>query len=181
MTRSLTAFAGDMWIGTGDEEEVRAAINALGQGAGIPAVLIFDDRTGRQVDIDLRDAQARAALADIPQARGRGRPKLGVRPREVTLLPRHWEWLGQQPGGASVTLRRLVDAARKDSAERPGPRAARDAAYHFLTVMAGDRPGFEEAMRALYARDAAGFAARSESWPVAIRDHGRALASPAFG
>lgn len=171
MVRTLTAFAGDYWIGTGEEEEIRATVRAMDGDA--PMILIFDDATGRQVDIDMRGPQADAA-------RGRGRPKLGVQAREVTLLPRHWEWLGTQPGGASVTLRKLVEVARKMGAEKPSPRAAMDAAYHFMTAMAGDRPGYEAAIRALYAKDKAAFTAASGEWPSAIRDHGLALAMPAF-
>lgn len=172
MMRTFTAFAGDCWIGTGDEEEVRQAIRALGSDA--PVALIFDDGTGRQVDIDLRGVQGE-------EPRGRGRPKLGVQAREVTLLPRHWEWLSTQPGGASVTLRKLVEAARKAGDGKPSPRAAMDAAYHFLTAMAGDRPGYEAAIRALYAKDRDGFAKLIADWPSGVRDHGLALAGPAFG
>ena len=171
MERTLTAFAGDMWIATGDEAEVREAVRAMGEDA--QAVLLFDDRTGRQVDIDLRGPSETAP-------RGRGRPKLGVQPREVTLLPRQWDWLAQQTGGASATLRRLVDAARKAEATAPSPRAAKDAAYHFLTAMAGDRPHYEAAIRALYAGDGAQFDSLCADWPSGIRDHGRALAAPAF-
>ncbi|WP_313808849.1 DUF2239 family protein [Sphingobium sp.] len=171
MTRTLTAFADDLWIATGDEEEVRATLRAMGRDA--QNLLLFDDATGKQVDIDLRGPMAAAP-------RGRGRPKMGVQAREVTLLPRHWDWLAAQPGGASPTLRRLVEEARK-AARQPSPRAAMDAAYHFLTVMAGDRPGYEAAMRALYAKDRAGFEAACSAWPSAIRDHGAALAGPAFG
>ncbi|SCW67266.1 hypothetical protein SAMN02927924_02011 [Sphingobium faniae] len=171
MTRTFTAFAGEIWIATGDEDEVRAALKAM--GADAQNILLFDDATGRQVDIDLRGSATEAP-------RGRGRPKLGVQPREVTLLPRHWDWLAAQPGGASATLRRLVETARKNSAEKPSPRAAMDAAYHFLTVMAGDRPGYEAAMRALYAKDRQAFETESASWPSAIRDHGAALADAAF-
>lgn len=171
MTRTYTAFSGDLWIATGDEDEVRAAMRAIGNDA--QNLLLFDDATGRQVDIDLRgDGQE--------PSRGRGRPKLGVQAREVTLLPRHWEWLAAQPGGASAALRRLVEDARKAQEDAPSPRAAMDAAYHFLTGMAGDRPGYEDAIRALYARDRQGFAKASEEWPSAIRDHGAALAEPAF-
>ena len=171
MERTFTAFAGDYWIATGDEAEMREALRAVGDDA--PTILLFDDSTGRQVDIDLRGPEAEAP-------RGRGRPKLGVQPREVTLLPRHWDWLAAQPGGASATLRRLVDAARKASADVPDPRFAMDAAYHFLTAMAGDRPGYEAAIRALYARDEQLYISLSDSWPAGIRDHARALAAPAF-
>lgn len=175
MERTFTAFCGDVRIATGDEDEVRATIRAMAGDA--PAILIFDDATGRQVDIDPRGPGARDTGAT---PRGRGRPRLGVQAREVTLLPRHWDWLAAQPGGASVTLRRLVEAARKADADTPTPRAAMDAAYHFLTAMAGDRPGYESAIRALYAGDRAGFDAACAPWPPAIRDHGGALAEPAF-
>ncbi|WP_088182573.1 DUF2239 family protein [Sphingobium sp. Z007] len=171
MERTLTAFAGDLWIATGDEAEVREALRAMGDDA--QAVLLFDDCTGRQVDIDLR-----AGTTEAP--RGRGRPKLGVQPREITLLPRHWDWLATQSGGASATVRRLVDAARKADADKPSPRAAMDAAYHFMTAMAGDRPGYEAAIRALYAKDEQLFNSLSQDWPSGIRDHARELAGPAF-
>ncbi|MEC3950059.1 DUF2239 family protein [Sphingobium sp. HWE2-09] len=171
MERTLTAFAGDLWIATGDEGEIRAALSAMGNEA--QAVLLFDDASGRQVDIDLRGPAVEAP-------RGRGRPKLGVQPREITLLPRHWDWLATQSGGASATVRRLVEAARKADAEQPSPRAAMDAAYHFMTAMAGDRPGYEAAIRALFAKDAQLFNSLSQDWPSGIRDHARALAGPAF-
>ena len=106
-----------------------------------------------------------------PEPRGRGRPKLGVVAREVTLLPRHWEWLGAQPGGASVALRKLVDAARRANGDPDRSRAARDAAYHFMSAMAGNLPGFEEASRALFADDRRRFAALIAGWPGDIRDH----------
>jgi hypothetical protein len=171
MDRTLTAFAGDMWIATGDDAEVRAAMRAMGDDA--QNILLFDDATGRQVDIDLRGPAAE-------EVRGRGRPKLGVQPREVTLLPRHWEWLATQSGGASATIRRLVESARKTDAQTLTPRAAMDAAYHFMTAMAGDRPGYEAAIRALFAKDAELFNSLSQDWPSGIRDHARALAAPAF-
>ncbi|HUD93786.1 DUF2239 family protein [Sphingobium sp.] len=171
MERTFTAFAGDLWIATGDEDEMREALRAVGDDA--QNILLFEDGTGRQVDIDLRGPSGEAP-------RGRGRPKLGVQPREVTLLPRHWDWLAVQPGGASATLRRLVEEARKASANTPSPRAAMDAAYHFVTAMAGDRPGYEAAIRALYARDVQLYISLSEDWPSGIRDHARALAAPAF-
>ena len=171
MERTLTAFAGDLWIATGDEDELRAALRAMGDDA--QNILLFDDRTGRQVDIDLRGPAAEVV-------RGRGRPKLGVQPREVTLLPRHWDWLAAQPGGASAALRRLVEAARKESAATPDPRVAMDAAYQFMTAMAGDRPGYESAIRALFAKDEQLFHSLSQDWPSGIRDHARALAAPAF-
>jgi hypothetical protein len=147
-------------------------------------VLVFDDATGKVVDLDLRggDAEiaARYASPDEEAAtdsapRGRGRPKLGVVAREVTLLPRHWDWLALQPGGASQALRRLVDDARRNDGGRSQARAAQAAAYAFIATMAGDREGFEEASRALFAGDDARFAEHSRTWPQDIRSHAEKL------
>ncbi len=130
--------------------------------ATCPGALIYEGMTGRVVDIDPRNPP----LAE-DAARGPGRPKLGVVPREVTLLPRHWDWLNAQPGGASVALRKLVEEARKS----PGAMqaAARQAAYRFATAIAGDAPGYEEAMRALFAGQKEDFLAHVENWPGDVR------------
>ncbi|MFT4268468.1 MAG: DUF2239 family protein, partial [Xenophilus sp.] len=109
-----------------------------------------------------------------------GRPRLGVVAREVTLLPRHWDWLSRQPGGASVALRRLIDEARHSYAERDALRAAREAAYRFMTVMAGDLPGFEEAARALFAGERERFLARIEGWPGDVAAYAQKLAAPGW-
>ena len=111
---------------------------------------------------------------------GPGRPRLGVVAREVTLLPRHWDWLNDQPGGASAALRRLVDQARKANAGRDRIRRAQEATYRFMSAMAGDEPGFEEATRALFAGRPAVFDALTDAWPPDVRDHSRKLAAPAF-
>jgi len=103
--------------------------------------------------------------------RGVGRPKLGVVAREVTLLPRQWEWLGRQPGGASVALRRLIDEARRVNAGRDAARAAREATYGVMTVLAGNLPGFEEAMRALFALERERFEQHISTWPEDLRAH----------
>jgi hypothetical protein len=157
-------------------------------------VLVFDDTTSESIELDLRGtveevarrlaAQAPAARPPEPapeEARGPGRPKLGVVAREITLLPRHWEWLARQPGGASVTLRKLVEEARKAGAGKERVRQAQDAAYRFMSVMAGDRPGFEEATRALFAGKQGRFEELVEGWPADVREHARKLAAPALG
>jgi len=115
-----------------------------------------------------------------PSPRGPGRPKLGVVAREVTLLPRHWDWLSAQPGGASVALRKLVEDARRTSAPRDRVRRAQEAAYRFMSAMAGNLPGFEEAARSLFAANRARFAAETEPWPADVRDHARKMADAAF-
>ncbi|MDB6072617.1 MAG: hypothetical protein JWO89_257, partial [Verrucomicrobiaceae bacterium] len=112
--------------------------------------------------------------------RGRGRPKLGVTAREVTLLPRHWEWLNLQPGGASVALRKLVEKARTANEGRDRVRLAQEVCYRFMSAMAGDKPGFEEASRALFAGNAAGFAEQTKAWPEGVRDHVQRLAAGAW-
>jgi hypothetical protein len=176
-------FEGERRIAAGAKLDVAVAAQARLALAPEASLLIFDPE-GRQVDFDLRggpwDIALRLGEGDAAP-RGRGRPKLGVTAREVTLLPRHWEWLAAQPGGASVALRKLVEAARRESEGPDRRRAARDAAYRFASVMAGDRPGFEDMSRALFAGDGEVFAARVAEWPSDVSEHLRGLAAEAFG
>jgi hypothetical protein len=141
--------------------------------------LIFDDHTGKQVDFDLRGTVAEVVARAVPP-RGPGRPKLGVVAREVSLLPRHWEWLEAQPNGASAAIRRLVDEARTREPDRQRARQARDAASRMLTALAGNLPGYEEATRALYAADGPAFRERVARWPADIRNYALRLAEPAL-
>ncbi len=166
---TYTAFANDLWLASGSREHIVAALRDLPQLPRASDLLVFDDSSGRQIDFDLREVD------QADPAGGPGRPRLGVVAREVTLLPRHWDWLKDQPGGASAALRRLVDAAR----ELPlSPAAGRDAAYRFLSAIAGDRDNYEEAIRALYQDDAPRFAELTANWPPAIRDHAAGFAWP---
>jgi len=180
---SCTAFVGDRRLATGAPWDVALAVKRA--GAAGDAVLIFDDRTGGQIDFDLRGSDEevveRLRPATAAAARTRGRPKLGVVAREVTLLPRHWEWLAAQPEGASGAIRRLIDAARAQAGQADGAREAQAAADRFMMAMLGNQPGWEEASRALYAGDAARFHALTTPWPADLRDHARRLAGPAFG
>jgi hypothetical protein len=197
-----TAFSGTRRIQSGAPAEVARVAKAVVDG-GEQAVLVFDDAS-RVVDIDYRGSPenviARLGLIDdtstpsngngksedsspyleSPAPRGRGRPRLGVVAREVTLLPRHWDWLATQPGGASAAVRRLVDSARQSSVDKDRIRTAKESAYRFISAMAGNEQGFEEATRALFAGDETRFAAMSDSWPRDVRDHARALARQAF-
>ena len=168
----------------------------------ISAVLVFDDATGQVIDLEMRgdesdmlaylDVSARrhsiasvdaastpVAVGDAEQAggarRARGRPRLGVVAKEVTLLPRHWAWLGSQPGGASVALRRLVDDARRANAAVEHAHAARDAAYRFMHAIAGDLSQFEEASRALYRDDMDRLDMILTAWPADVRAFVRRL------
>jgi hypothetical protein len=165
-----TVFDGTRRIAAGPPEAVLTTARRAAEGGG--RVQAFDDASGHPLEFDLRpDAPA-------PTARGRGRPRLGVTAREVTLLPRHWDWLAAQPGGASTALRRLVEAARKGPAERV--RAGQEAAYRFMTAMAGDLADYEAATRALFAGDREGFAAAVGTWPADLGDHALRLAEPAL-
>jgi hypothetical protein len=163
---AVTVFYKDEVIARGQPGDFAQALRDLGPLARSSDLIAFDDDTGRPVDLDLAGPAA---------PRPRGRPSLGVEPREITLLPRHWEWLSRQPGGASVTLRKLVEEAMRAGRSA---RECLDAACSFLTVMAGDRPGYEEAVRALYAGDRENFDALCVLWPSAIAEHARKLAWP---
>ncbi|MBL0939275.1 MAG: DUF2239 family protein [Gemmatimonadaceae bacterium] len=195
---TVTAFRGSVRLAQGALVDVaRVAFDAVRDDIASRkpslehAVLIFDDRTGRVIDLEMRggeramlaslkargllstaasDAVAEAAdvQGDTTAPRGRGRPKLGVVPREVTLLPRHWEWLATQPGGASVALRKLIDAARKTQAESDHQRVRREAAYAAMAALAGDRPHFEDASRALFRGDHAALSTAMRRWPADI-------------
>lgn len=168
----FTAFQGMRLLASGDLETVRMAIvQAVGRGAA--GVLAFNDTTGAQVDLPA----AATPPSPAPQRPGRGRPKLGVVAREVTLLPRHWEWLSGQPGGASAALRRLVEDARRANEQTDRARETQTAVYRAMTVLAGDLPGYEEALRALYARDDARFDVLIADWPEDVRGYVGRLAA----
>ena len=182
----FTAFIGPQRLAAGPLAEVALAVMQASRKPAAPPIIIFSDATGHPIDLDLRGSE-REVIARLPQPapdpdaatgesaeaapRGRGRPRLGVVAREVTLLPRHWEWLGAQPGGASVALRKLVEEARRANGDADRARVARDAAYRFMSVMAGNLAGFEEASRALFADDRRRLAGLVAGWPDDIRDH----------
>jgi hypothetical protein len=182
---SCTAFAGSQRIATGDVFQVTLSAKAfMDRGETLP-VLAFDDATGHPVELDLRGSvdDIMERLTDqtpVAPPRAPGRPKLGVVAREVTLLPRHWEWLSSQPGGASVALRKLVEDARRGHAARDSLREAQAAAYRFMSAMAGNLPNFEEATRALFANDAKRFAELIAAWPADLRDHTARMAERTF-
>jgi hypothetical protein len=170
-TATFTAFAGHRIVASGGLADVLRRTKEHIDAAGEGGVLIFEDRTGRQTDFDLRGtADEVVARAEGPKP-GPGRPKLGVVSREVGLLPRQWEWLEAQPNGASAALRRLVDEARKREPEKERARQARDAAGKFMWGLAGDLPGFEEASRALFAGDWDGLKRLTADWPPDVQTH----------
>lgn len=201
MPRSLTytGFDGHRRVTTGALADVALAIKHAAEAGQPGPLLIFDDASGRSIDVNLQGSNAavRARLANVESAasdandadpaadappepespRGRGRPKLGVVPREVTLLPRHWDWLATQPGGASVALRKLVEQARRSHDADDRRRRAHERAYHFMSALAGDLPGYEEATRALFADDQARLRVLIAYWPEDVREHALMLAA----
>lgn len=187
IAKLATAFNGERRLAAGPLIEVAVAIKAAAAAGSEGPLLAFDDATGRVIDLDLRGSRAEIAarlavkVGQTPPAPpGRGRPSLGVVAREVTLLPRHWEWLAEQPSGASATLRRLVDEARRAGGPKQEIRASQDAATRFMTAMAGDLPGFEEALRALFAKDRARFERHIAAWPDDVRAYAAKLAEAAL-
>ena len=187
---SFTAFADNERIANGDLFQVANVVQGVLKEKEPRTVLVFSDQTGKQVDIDLReiskppttknDELADETPPEVPEPRGPGRPKLGVVGKEITLLPRHWEWLNIQPGGPSVVLRKLVEQARLASKDQDRIRQSRDAVYHFCVAIAGNEPGFEEASRALFAGDGTRFDKHTQDWPKDVRDYVQLLAKEAF-
>lgn len=205
-----TAFEGSRCIATGTLLEVavlaKSAIDAAAHNPLAATVLIFNDATSQVIELDWRGSVEafKARLAQLPAstnasdsaiptaeitptedelpfaAKGRGRPKLGVVPREVTLLPRHWEWLATQTGGASVALRKLVEVARRTSEVKDRVQRASGVGYKFMSTMAGHEVGFEEASRALFAGDQASFEAITAEWPTDVQVHLKKLLADAF-
>ena len=190
----FTVFRGQRWVVHGSRAMVLEVARELARARPEERVAIFEDRTGEPIEwdeVDRRDSAvargdgggsqgADAGVVATPP-RGPGRPRLGVVAREVTLLPRHWEWLATQPGGASVALRKLVEQARKSGQGVDERRRAREAAYRFMAVAGGDLPGFEEAIRALFAGNRTRFDAELAAWPEDFRAYAGRLAAGSFG
>jgi uncharacterized protein len=180
MTALYTTFRNGRILRSGSITEVALAIRASMDVDQTAEILTFDDVSGRVLDLNLQgteaDIDARYGEQDASEPRGRGRPKLGVVPREVTLLPRHWEWLAAQRGGASVALRRLVDEARKADGDKPNTKERQEAAYRFMMAMAGNLPNLEDALRAFFAGERGKYEALMSGWPEDIRSFSLKLA-----
>lgn len=187
-TPSYTAFADTRRIASGTLADVAVAARRVLDRRPGAQILIFEDNSSRQAEVDLRGSadEVAARLQPAPRQpaakspRGPGRPRLGVVAREVTLLPRHWEWLGAQPGGASAALRRLVEEARRGNRAGERARQSSEAVYRFMHAMAGNRAGYEEALRAFYRGDRQQFDKRIARWPKDIREHASRLAAMAW-
>ena len=188
----LTAFAGKRKVAAGSLHAVAQTLKELVTREPDAQILVFNDDNGQQVDLNLHGSLAevlqrlprpREPLEEVvaPTApRTAGRPKLGVVAREITLLPRHWEWLATQPGGASVALRKLVEHAQRGNKAVDEQRQARETAYRFMSALAGDEAGFEEASRALFAGQRAAFLTQTASWPADVREYVLQLAQAAW-
>jgi hypothetical protein len=188
---TYTAFGETRLVSSGPIDTVALAVKEWLDQGGAP-VLVFEDQSGQQIDLDLRGTpdEALARLQEHPwlqrhrqpeeRRQGPGRPKLGVVSREVSLLPRHWEWLNEQRGGASVTLRKLVEDRMKQSLDHDRARKSHDAASKFMWIMGGDLPGFEEASRAFSRKEYERFDQLIASWPEDIRAHVRKLVTTAI-
>ncbi|MEO8201546.1 MAG: DUF2239 family protein [Gemmatimonadota bacterium] len=191
VNRQVTAFDGPRCIATGNPGEVARTARLVLDRNPTASILVFDTVSSETIEIDFRGS-ANEVMARIDQSqtsaieptplsnesrpRARGRPRLGVVAREVTLLPRHWEWLSHQPGGASIAIRKLVEEARRLHAPGDRLRQARESTYRFISVMAGDQPGFEEATRALFAGNHQRFNELIAAWPSDVAQHARRLA-----
>lgn len=201
---SYTSFNGYRRIASGSLRTIALKVKQVREDVADDPILIFDDNTGLCIDIDTRgtneevierlslleaslgsvrpikdDAGAAESIsgdAGSDRSPSRGRPRLGVIPREVTLLPRHWEWLATQPGGASVTLRKLVEEARRSGGDSERMRQRQERAYRFMSTIAGDMPGYEEAIRALFASERETFNSHISTWPFDVREHASLLA-----
>ncbi len=184
------AFCGTQRIGAGELKDVVLKAKSVFDQQTMAPILLFNELSSEPIEVDFRGAPEDVknrlpepppeSASEMTSERGPGRPKLGVVGREVTLLPRHWEWLNRQPGGASVALRKLVEEARHASAGKDRLREAQEGCYRFLSVMAGNLPGFEDATRALYSGNQAQYAELITAWPEDIRQHAATLASRVF-
>jgi len=178
-----TAFLEGRRLACGPLHEVAVAVLRAQQVQAEAYPLVFSNASGKSADLDLRGGEEAVAArytvaAPVPVPKGRGRPKLGVIAREVTLLPEHWDWLAAQPGGASVALRKLVHEARRNGGDREQTRQAHDRAYHAMSTLAGHLAGFEEASRALFAGDRERLMAQMAAWPQDVQAYVLQLAEP---
>lgn len=181
-----TALNHQRLIGGGPRAEVVSAAKQAHDAGGHGPLLIFDDRSSQPIEVDFRGtldqmlARLPADAASTTVARGRGRPKLGVVPREVTLLPRDRDWLARQPGGASAVLRQLVEQDLRGYGARERSRLAMEAVDRFMLAMTGDFRGHEEASRAFYRGERERFTTLIEHWPTDVRDHLQRLVARAW-
>lgn len=188
MSQTYTAFEGEKLLAHGPLERVVLKVKKRIGSAPNASVLVFSDSTGKEMDFDLRGSEKEVlkrlqtflSPKATPSSGGPGRPKLGVVAREVSLLPKHWEWLSTQSGGASATIRRLVENASKAHSSKDLIKQAQERTYKFLNSIAGNSPNFEEALRMLYRKDKKGFFEAISTWPTDIKGHAKKLSEDSF-
>ncbi len=168
-----SSFIGDRHLFTGDLKGMLSQTHAYISRHGEEGLLIFDNFSGRQIDYNFRVSLEELLGKELPPTpkKGPGRPRLGVVCGEISLLPRHWDWLQRQRQSASATIRRLIEAAMKEASPEEKTREAIDAAGKFLWTMAGNLSDFEEASRALYAQKWHILDAITAAWPEDIAKH----------
>lgn len=185
---TYTAFEGKNLYVRGSLIEVALKVKERLGSLSNSSILIFSDSSGKTMDLNFQGSEQELVKRlsvfvseETPKdLNGPGRPKLGVISREVSLLPRHWEWLASQSGGASATLRRLIEVEVKTTSTNPSPKLVQERTYKVMNVMAGDLRGYEEALRALYKRDEKAFLKEIAQWPSDVRDYVTELGQPAF-
>ena len=186
--QSYSAFEEVHLLSQGALEEVVIAVKRRLKSKPEASILVFSDLTGKQMDFDLRGSEKeviqRLKIYLDPGApaapTGPGRPKLGVVAREISLLPRHWEWLSTQSGGASAVLRRLVETEMKGTNQREKIKQAQECTYRFLSSIAGNLPHYEEVLRALFAKDKKEFKESMSGWPIDLKEHAISLSEVVF-
>jgi uncharacterized protein len=185
---NYTAFEGTTRLYRGTFQEVVLKVKERLGRAENSSVLIFSNNTGKTMDFNfqgnMKDTLKRlekfVSTQEPRPISGPGRPKLGVISREVSLLPRHWEWLASQPSGASATIRKLIEEAKKKSSTRNSVKHVQECVYRFMSVIVGDMKGYEEALRALYKADRKNFLLHIQDWPTDVRTHVIEMAKPVF-
>lgn len=188
-SQSYTAFDGHKLLTQGPLEDVVLKLKRHLKSNPNSSPLVFSDSSGKQMDFDMHGTE-KEVLQKLHIYRGTdgaptlnqgpGRPKLGVVAREISLLPRHWEWLSTQSGGASATLRRLVDETKKTSFGKDLVKQAQERTYKYMSAIAGDLPNYEEALRALYKKDKALFKTQISDWPSDIKEYAKTLSIEVF-
>jgi hypothetical protein len=185
---TYTAFGNGKLIVHGGLDDVVTKIKRWYDKYSNGTLLVFNDFTGKTMEFDLRGSE-KEVLQKIemflPQeivvvSARPGRPKLGVVTREVSLLPQHWEWLASQPEGASAALRKLVEGAKKNLVMKESVKQVQERAYKIMSILAGDLPQYEEALRSLYRRNEENFKQHIASWSPDIKDYVMKTVEPVF-
>lgn len=173
-----TAFRGDTRIITDSLFNVALALQKQSE----MNVLVFNDQTGQQIDLDLSGSEddLKQRYTEVEYVKKVGRPKLGVISREITLQQKHWNWLDQQSSSASAVIRKLIDKELNDPSSESNIMLAKQAIDHFMLAMLGNMPNYEEATRALYQGNKSHFLALIHNYPKDLKVYLELKAQTAF-